>query len=164
MNALAKACGTSSANLTHYFGSRAELLGVVLTASMDEHRDTLRALATPRPGADAHDDLVALLELLREVWFAEAGLARIAHVAMGEGALHDESRPACDAQVLGPLFEAAATRLARLIASGRLPHMDVERSARALLAPLVLEWVVAGQSSLEGDALVGAWIVGHADW
>ncbi|MDX2014942.1 MAG: hypothetical protein SFW67_32395 [Myxococcaceae bacterium] len=160
---LAAAADLNAGTVRHYFGDGEGLIRAVLGFLHARAEPMLRQAATEVPP----DVERSCREFLLGVVFGwEAGLGSIHRLGMTYGLTAPAFGPTYLDMVLEPTLRTAEARLARHVAEGQLPALDLRAAALTLVAPVVL--ALLHQETFGGKehrALdLGAFVERHAAW
>lgn len=131
---LAAAAGVSVPTLTHYFGSREDIIAAVFTHSREEGQPHLAAAATrTAPFARSVRDLLAEAALGFRL-----GVGQLHVIGLTEGVGQASLGLSYIEQILEPSLQAIEARLTAHIDEGEMREVDVRHAAVALLSPLLI--------------------------
>jgi AcrR family transcriptional regulator len=158
---LAASAGVSVPTLTHYFGTREDIVAAVMADSRKEGQVHLDAAAMPKGGFAA-----SVRQLLSYAAAGHlAGVSQLHVIGLTEGIGHERLGSSYVEAILEPTLQAVEARLAAHIATGEMRDVDTRHAALALLSPLLLAQLHQGElngSSCRPLAL-GRFIADHAE-
>ncbi len=134
---LARVCGVSVPTLTHYFGTREEMIRTILVDALDKGRPHLERAATPEgPFPDSVASLVS------EIAFAfSTALSGLNATGLIEGLHHPRLGPVFLEATLEPSIEALSRRLAAHMERGDMRRSDPRAAALILISPIILAFL-----------------------
>lgn len=138
---LAAAAQVSVPTLTHYFGSRDDIIAAVLEHSREAGQPHLAAAAMPDgPFARSVRQLLAYSAMGYDV-----GVGELHVIGLTEGVGNPKLGPSYVEQILEPSLKAVEERLAGHVNAGDMRNADLRHAALALLAPLLIAQLHQGQ-------------------
>jgi AcrR family transcriptional regulator len=160
---LSVAAGLNAGTVRHYFGDGEGLIRAVLAHLHAGAEPMLRQAATDVPP----DVEASFREFLIGVVFGwHDGLGAIHRLGMTYGLSAAGFGPTYLSSVLEPTLTTAEARLARHVAEGRLPPLDLRAASLTLVTPVVM--ALLHQETFGGGALrpldVGGFVEQHARW
>jgi AcrR family transcriptional regulator len=143
---LAASAGVSVPTLSHYFGTRQDIVAAVLAHSREEGEPHLAMAARPQgPFAQSVRQFLAYAAMGHL-----AGVSQLHVIGLTEGIGHAGLGPRYVEAILEPTLQAIEARLAAHVAAGEMRDVDLRHAALTLLSPLLLAQLHQGELNGSG--------------